>query len=261
MISHLRLWRQFWITAFVREAAFRANFFVSAFSALTQVALALITFALIFQFVPSIAAWTQAQVLLVVGIYRIVDGIVSAQIAPNMRAIDGYVEKGDLDLLLMRPVASQLLISTRLVQLPELINIPIGLALVAYAGAQAGVVWSITGIGAAAVFLLCGIVVLYALWFMLMTLAVWLTWSPFEGIFYSLFDTARYPVDFFPGGVRALLTFVVPAAFATTFPAEALLGRADPRMLPVGLALAAGALLASHLFWNYALRRYSSASS
>ena len=61
--------------------------------------------------------------------------------------------------------------------------------------------------------------------------------------------------------MRALLTFAVPVAFATTFPAQALLGRADARLLPVGLLLAALGLCGAHLFWRFALRHYSSASS
>jgi len=61
--------------------------------------------------------------------------------------------------------------------------------------------------------------------------------------------------------LRALLTFVFPVAFATTFPTEALRGHADLRLLPVGFVLATALLFGAHLFWNYAVRHYSSASS
>jgi ABC-2 type transport system permease protein len=76
-----------------------------------------------------------------------------------------------------------------------------------------------------------------------------------------VFDAARYPVDFFKGGVRTFLTFVVPVAFVTSIPADALLGRSNPWLLLLAPVLAASTLLASHLFWNYALRHYGSASS
>ena len=59
--------------------------------------------------------------------------------------------------------------------------------------------------------------------------------------------------------VRRKSSFVVPVAFATTFPAEALLGVGDARLLPVGFALAAATLYASHRFWLVAVRRYASA--
>ena len=82
-----------------------------------------------------------------------------------------------------------------------------------------------------------------------------------DTLFYSVFETARYPVSFFKGLIRAVLTFAIPVAFATTFPAQALLGTVDLRLLLAGVALATLALLLTHLFWNYAVRYYSSASS
>lgn len=118
------------------------------------------------------------------------------------------------------------------------------------------------GVVEAAAFLTCGVILLYALWFFTVTFSFWLVQvDTLDTLFYSVFETARYPVSFFKGLVRTALTFVFPVAFATTFPAEALLGAADLRLLLVGLGLSALALSGTHLFWNYAVRHYSSASS
>lgn len=97
---------------------------------------------------------------------------------------------------------------------------------------------------------------LYAIWFSLVTCSIWLVQISTSSLFYNVFETGRYPVAYFRGLVRAMLTFVVPVAFATTFPVDALLGRADLRLL-----LAVLGLIATHYFWNYAVRHYSSASS
>ena len=64
-----------------------------------------------------------------------------------------------------------------------------------------------------------------------------------------------------PDGVRTLLTLVLPVAFLTTVPAEALLGRAQTHTLPAALLVAMGLFTASRLFWRHALRFYTSASS
>lgn len=261
LIHHLRVWRQFWLVAFMRQSAFRANFYLSLFEGFAQVVLVMATFAIIYQFTPDIAGWTQAQVLIVVGLYRMVDGFVNAQIAPNMREIDKYVQTGELDLLLLRPVESQFLVSTRLVALPELINIPIGVALVIYAGLQADVLWSVSGLLLALLLLLCGTVMIYAVWFMMMALALWFTWSPFESMVGTLFSIGRYPVDFFQRQVRAVLTFIIPVAFATSFPAEALLGRLDPKLILIAPLFALTLLILSQRFWRWGLRSYGSASS
>jgi ABC-2 type transport system permease protein len=262
MVRYLRLWRQFVITAFMREAEYRMNFVIGVGEGVAQLALAVGSFWLLYRFTDQVAGWTQAEVLILVGFYRIIEGLVGMQIAPNMRAISGYVRRGEMDFMLLRPVSSQFLVSLRTLNLPEAANVLIGLGLVVYAGNLADLRWSLSNVLAAGAFGLIGLALMYALWFFLATFSFWLVQvDNLDTFFYSLLETARYPVVFFKGLLRALLTFVLPVAFATTFPAQALRGQADLRLLPVGLALAAAALLGTHVFWNYAVRHYSSASS
>ena len=262
MLRYLRLWHRFVVLALVREAEYRLNFLLGVAGGLVQAALALVTFALLYRFADQVGGWSLPQAFLLVGIYRIVDGLISLQLAPNLRAITGYIRDGEMDLHLLRPVSSQFLVSLRLLDLPETVNVLVGVGLTLYAGQVAGVRWSVVGVAEAAVLGLCGLVVLYALWLCTVTLAFWLVQvDTLDTLFCSLFEAARFPVSYFRGGLRAVLTFVVPLAFATTFPAEALLGTFDHRLLPIGIALAALSLLGTHLFWNYALRHYSSASS
>src|SRR5579875_2479191 len=80
-------------------------------------------------------------------------------------------------------------------------------------------------------------------------------------IFESMYEAGRWPVDIYPGWLRAILTFVVPVAFAVTVPAEALTARLTWLVLAGTLLLAALALLASRLFWRFAIRYYSGASA
>ncbi len=262
LIAHVRLWRQFVVMAFVREAEYRASFFMNVGVGLAQLALAVFAFEVIYSYTDQVAGWSRAQVLVLVGIYHTVQGLISLQMAPNLLAISGYIRRGELDFLLLRPVSSQFLVSVRRLALPEVVNVVIGLGVVVYAGNQAGVEWSIGRVAGAVAFGLCGLLLLYALWFATVTLSFWLVQvDTLDQLFLGVFQTARYPVSFFKGLVRALLTFVIPVAFATTFPAEALLGTADPRLLLAGCGLTAVALLITHRFWNYAVRHYSSASS
>ena len=261
MTRYLRLWRQFVVTAFVREAEYRVNFLVGVGEGLIQLALAVFTFVLLYRFTDEVAGWSRAEVLMLVGIYRVVDSVIAMQIAPNVTAISGYIRTGEMDFLLLRPVSSQFLVSLRRLALPEAVNGLIGLGLAIYAGNLAGVRWTMPGIVEAAALGVCGLILLYSLWFCMVTCAFWLQSLPLDNLFYQIFETARYPVSFFKGLVRVLLTFAFPVAFATTFPAQALLGEIDHRLLPAGIVLAALALVATHRFWTYAVRHYSSASS
>jgi len=262
MLRYARLWRRFFVLAFVREAEYRVNFFLGLTEGVAQLALAVFTFTLLYRFTDDVAGWSRWQVLVLVGIYRVVDGIISMQVDPNMYAISEAIRQGELDFVLLRPVSSQFLVSLRKIKLPEGVNVLIGLALAVYAGQRAGLQWSLPHVVEATLFVVCGLLLLYAVWFFIVTWAFWLvTVDTLDSLFYSLFETARYPVSFFKGIVRTLLTFAIPVAFATTFPAQALFGQADPHMLALGLLLAALALFGSHAFWQFAIRHYSSASS
>ncbi len=261
-MRYLRLWRRFAIIALVREAEYRVNFLISAAQGLAELALAVLSLLLLYRFTDQVAGWSRAQVLLLTGIYRLVDGLIALQIAPNMTAVSGYIRQGDLDFLLLRPVSNQFLVSLRTLAPAEALNVLTGAGLALYAGNIAGVHWNLLSLTTAALFICCGVTLLYALWFAIVTCSIWLVQvDTLDSLFYSLFETARYPVAFFKGALRAVLTFVVPVAFATTLPTQALLGAGDLRLLAVVLIMAAAALVATHLFWTFALRHYSSASS
>jgi ABC-2 type transport system permease protein len=69
---------------------------------------------------------------------------------------------------------------------------------------------------------------------------------------------------------RLIFTFIVPVAFLTTFPADMMIGRNEFEhvigahryvLLAIAVTMAAGLLLMSRVFWRFALRFYTSASS
>ena len=76
-----------------------------------------------------------------------------------------------------------------------------------------------------------------------------------------MYEAGRWPVSLYPGWLRFALTFVVPVAFATTVPAQALTGRLTGQTLLGAVALAAALLVGSRLFWRFGIRYYSGASA
>ena len=77
----------------------------------------------------------------------------------------------------------------------------------------------------------------------------------------GLLEAGRFPMVAYPTAYRFFFTFVVPVAFLTTVPAEAMLGRVQVGWIVGAAVLALGLLLSSHFFWQFALRFYTSTSS
>jgi ABC-2 type transport system permease protein len=113
-----------------------------------------------------------------------------------------------------------------------------------------------------ALMMVCGVLIAYGLWMILVTMAFWLVRvENIAELLTAIYETGRFPVTAFGTGIRMALTFVVPIAFLTTFPAAALLGILDPIYLAVAPVMALALIVASRVFWRFALRSYTSASS
>jgi ABC-2 type transport system permease protein len=80
-------------------------------------------------------------------------------------------------------------------------------------------------------------------------------------ILVAMWEAGRWPVGIYPPWLRLTLTFVIPVAFATTVPAEALAGRLTDATLAGAVALASLLLAVSRWFWSIGVRHYSGASA
>lgn len=258
---HLRLWWQCALADAMRLLEYRVNFWLSVAERIASLAMVVFSLHLIYQFTDEVAGWSRAEVLVVVGVFWLFSALWDLLFG-GLREVSKDIRTGTMDFILLRPVSAQFLISLRRVNLLASVNLLLGLALVVYAGNLAGARWSPWGVGAAILLGICGLTGIYALRFILVTCAFWLvSVKTLHDLLHPVFQVGQYPVHFFKGWVRFVLTFVIPVAFATTFPAQALLGTIDLRLLPLGLLLAGAALLASHHFWLFAVRHYTSASS
>jgi ABC-2 type transport system permease protein len=110
--------------------------------------------------------------------------------------------------------------------------------------------------------LIAGGVIIYSFWLILATLSFWFVRvENILVVFQSMYEAGRWPISLYPGWLRYGLTFIIPVAFATTVPAEALTGRLTWVTLVIAVALAVVLFMLSRLCWRAGLRHYSGASA
>lgn len=80
-------------------------------------------------------------------------------------------------------------------------------------------------------------------------------------IYRDVMFMGKFPVDVYAGPVRWALTFVLPIAVMTTFPAKALLGLLSPAWTVYAFGLTAVAVTLSAWYWRGSVARYTSSSS
>jgi ABC-2 type transport system permease protein len=77
----------------------------------------------------------------------------------------------------------------------------------------------------------------------------------------AITDAGRWPIPVFRGWLRWVLTFVIPVAIITSFPAMALRGTWDAGLVVTGVLTAVAFVVVSRRLWLYSLASYTSASS
>lgn len=80
-------------------------------------------------------------------------------------------------------------------------------------------------------------------------------------IYRDLVALGRFPVDIYQQPLQGILTYLIPVGIMVTLPAKALMGLVSTQGVLLSFALGIGALLVSFRFWNFALTKYTSASS
>ena len=261
-MNYLRLFGVYFRLSVMGELAYRVNFYVQLFQSFVELATALTGLAVIFSYTDNLAGWSPNEMLALVGVYFITGGVIGLVIQPSLEQFITSVRDGTFDFTLVKPEDAQFLMSFQVVNIWKLIDIVMGAAVLATAlirlGDKVGV-WQAVNFG---LMLSTGALIIYSFWVILATLAFWFVRvENILVIFQSMYEAGRWPISLYPGWLRFALTFIVPVAFATTVPAEALTGRLNGSTLLGALVVACVLLVVSRLFWRIGLQRYSGASA
>lgn len=262
MRKHLRLLWVFARASIAEELTYRANLVGNLINTALNASLALLTVALFFRHAGTLGGWTRAEVIVLLGVFTVVTGLVEMVLRPGVGRIVDHIRQGTLDFVLAKPVDAQFFVSFRYVMVWRAVDVAVGLGMIGAGLALRGARPSFWQGVAFAVELLAGLLVVYSLWLGLMTLAFWFVKvDNLAFLFDSTFQAGRYPVGVYRRALRFVLTYVLPLAVVTTAPAAALIGRLTPGMALWSAVVAAVALAAARWFWARAVRAYTSASS
>lgn len=236
------------------------NFITSAVYSLGQLIGTLFTIRILYDKGYQFPGWSRDQTYLVVALFTLLDGITTSALSPNLSKIVAHVQRGSLDFVLLKPLDSQLQLSTRNLTPWGFPNILFALVLLGLAGHRLGLDAAAYALGILPIFF--AIIILYSLWFAVGTTTIWFTkvWNATE-VLRSLLEAGKYPMAAYHPGMRFVFTFILPIAFLTTIPAEVMRGSKGTLFIAVEALIAAALFIASRLFWKFGLRHYTSASS
>ena len=259
---YIRLFATYLRIGILGELEYRANFWISLVQSALDLCVALGGLAVVFNHTDTLGGWRQEELLALVGVYFLIGGLIRTIIRPSMTKFMDDVRQGTLDFTLTKPADSQVLVSIQSIEIWRLVDVLIALPVLGIALLRLGARLGLLDTAVFAVTLLSGALIIYSFWLMLSTCAFWFVKvENIRVIFMSMWQAGRWPVSIYPAWLRAVLTFLVPVAFATTVPASAVSGRITDASLVGTVALAVAMLLVSRWFWRVGIRFYSGASA
>jgi ABC-2 type transport system permease protein len=262
MKRYLQLFFLFIKNSLLVELEYRSNFIAHSILGVLWAGVTFASVALFFSHTNDLGGWTFEQALVIAGLFIVLDGIIVMFMEPNLQRIVQMVREGTLDFVLTKPVNSQFISSLRHFKFNGMADVLAGSATLLYAITRLNYSPSLAAIAQFVLMLFVALVLIYSIWLAMSALSFWFVKiDHMQELFRAVFDAARFPVNAFDGAMRFILTFVLPIAFMTTFPAQAVLGRLDTHTMWTALFVALISFVLSALFWRRTVRNYSSASS
>lgn len=240
---------------------FRANFIFRILGNLLSFSISIIFFRIIYLNAPSIGGWNLYQTLILVSTCQIINSLHSALFGGISRLND-YVESGGLDLVLLKPLDPQFLISLRYIDFQSLLSLVFPIALILYIASLGKISFNPLHLTLFLLLLISGLLLRYALGFLVMASCLWVVRADALYALYNyIASLAQYPISIYQGGVRVFFTLVIPIIVIANFPALSLIGEVSFKFVLLALLVTFFFFYLSRFVFTLGLRFYTSASS
>jgi len=258
----LKLWLAFFRNSLSRNMEYKMNFILDLFIDAIFYGSYFFFFSVIFSYIDTLGDFSRDVVIIFLIITYLTDSVFVFFFGSNTFQVNRMVVKGDLDLLLLKPVNSLFFISFRYVATYSIIStiLLFGLLL-----RMTALYPEPIGLINYLMFLISfslGILILYSLEFIVSCLVFWYkNFSVGGWLCNELTKYSRRPDSIYSGVLRKLLFSFFPMAMISSLPTRMLIFGPDYYMLLFQLIITAFALILTIFIWNRGLIRYDSASS
>jgi len=263
MGKYLRIYRELLKFSATRDMTYRAGFLLKWLMEIVFAIIAFMGARVLFWNMDEIAGWNFNRMLILIGVnevfWRLISGTVFIW---NLRNLPGKIVSGELDMILLKPLNSQFIVSLWYPYFASFPSVIAGLLLIFYGAGQEGINIGLAQLLPFAVIFISGLIIAYSLGMIFATFSFWLLNAPLPILAERLiFFTGKNPYDIYTGVWRIVFSLILPLAFMVSFPAKTLLGELVWWWVPMSVILAAVFLKISNLFWNFGLKRYTSTGS
>lgn len=245
----------------IADLEYRANFITRILTDVLWYVAQIFGFEIIYRHTDKIGSWNLEQTRVFLGMLFVVDAVYMIFVHDNFDKFSDKVRKGELDLLLAKPVNSQFMVSLQRASTAMIGNLIVAGGWLAYS------LWNLSEFSPMRLLWLVilipsGVVVLYVSRFLLSSVALIITRAEnLQFMWYQIYRLGMRPDSIYVPWLKMILLSFVPVAIIASLPARALLDPPEPWLFIWSPVLAIILLWLSAKYWAFCLKRYSSASS
>jgi ABC-2 type transport system permease protein len=259
--KYFSLYKAMFKASFISDLEYRANFFTRIMTDVFWYVAQIVTFEVLYKHTDKIGDWNLYQMRVFLGLLFVIDALYMIFIHENLENMSEKVRKGDLDLLLAKPVNSQFMITLQKANTALIGNLILGISWLVYSIQTLGdfhyerLLWLI-------ILVPCSLVVIYSMRFMFSASAVIFTRSEnLQFLWWQVYRIGMRPDSMYFPWFKWIILTVIPVGVIVSIPARAILNAPEYFYLAWPVILVPILIYSTHRFWNFALKFYSSASS
>jgi ABC-2 type transport system permease protein len=257
----LGLYRMYLKMYFRTLVEYRVDTWVAIVAGLLTQVSSLVFLSAVFGHIPKLAGWSFYELLFMFSIAG--TGKALNQVFLDVPfSINGHIKRGTLDVYMVKPVGPLFQAIGMSQEINGMGAALTGIFIMYYSAVRLDIIWTFTKIAYIFIALLSSMVIQLAI---LLAVAVSSFWVlEIRSILYPivwLYDFTRYPLDIFSPAIRTLLTYILPFALGSFYPAAYLLRQGAYKWAGWGVPAAAFIMVfLSYRFWLLGLKHYTSAS-
>ena len=258
-----RLQRMFAALHLKKLMEYKVDFAIGAVGFLVEQVINIAFLSIIFGRVESLRGWNYYEVLFIYGFSLFPNGL-DHLLFDNIWNV-GYwmIHKGDFDKYLTRPINTLLIVTVEEFQIDAFGKLLLGVALMVTSIRHVDLPFIWYDIPLALIAILFGMLIYSSIKTIFGAIAFWTKRSGhLMEVTYNLNQFSQYPVSIYSRAVRGAVTYVIPFALTSYYPASYLLRHTRPVFSILAPIVAAVILMSIALFvWHKGLDAYESAGS
>jgi ABC-2 type transport system permease protein len=257
-------WQIFWKLRTIqlqKMLEFRGDFIFWAGVSLMWTVFNILFFDVITQASGSIGGWNRQQMLLLLGVFSILDAFTWSFFYHNMRRYTEAVFSGDLSHILLKPIDPQFLIMVYDNNYTNVFRLLLGILVVAQAVRMGNVPLTLVHVCLFILTLTASLLLIYSLWFLLATLSFWVEkLNNINEIIPSVRRAWQVPHSIYTGISAVVFMLIFPVGIISSVPSQLLLGTSSWQMVAYLWGMSLFVFWLSRRFFFFSLHRFSGAA-